>query len=348
MDTTPVVVLNLGNPPLPPPILNKPNASIENVLRRPPLSVAESDRPTIPAGGALLSRSEGHVPDLVPGVVQGHRKTDSVHAHFYVDDTIKHGPQRLRSTSVGDRDRARPEATNVDPRLAEDGKFHVLIGCTGLIAAGKIRYLISKLEGFYGKDRISVHVVLTQAAESILQDDLPGHVTVWRDNDEWTLWKTRSDPVLHIELRRWADVLIVAPLTANTLAKIALGLCDNLLTNVIRAWNTQFPIILAPSMVNYSYNSAITKKNLDFIKEHMPWIEVVKPTEKVFGSYGEIGMGGMSTENEILAKVRVIMKGRMGEKEEDENEDDDGDDNDNDNDNDKDDSEKSGNSSDDE
>ena len=45
-------------------------------------------------------------------------------------------------------------------------------------------------------------------------------------------WTKRGDPVLHIELRRWADILVIAPLDANTLAKIANGLCDNLLVSM--------------------------------------------------------------------------------------------------------------------
>uniref|UniRef100_A0A8C3CMG5 Phosphopantothenoylcysteine decarboxylase n=1 Tax=Cairina moschata TaxID=8855 RepID=A0A8C3CMG5_CAIMO len=49
---------------------------------------------------------------------------------------------------------------------------------------------------------------------------------------EVQLWKGRSDPVLHIELRRWADLMLVAPLDANTLAKLATGICDNLLVEV--------------------------------------------------------------------------------------------------------------------
>lgn len=48
------------------------------------------------------------------------------------------------------------------------------------------------------------------------------------------LWTQRSDPVLHIELRRWADLLIIAPLDANTLGKIASGICDNLLVRICR------------------------------------------------------------------------------------------------------------------
>jgi len=47
------------------------------------------------------------------------------------------------------------------------------------------------------------------------------------------MWTKRSDPVLHIELRRWADLLVIAPLDANTLGKIASGICDNLLVGKV-------------------------------------------------------------------------------------------------------------------
>ena len=53
------------------------------------------------------------------------------------------------------------------------------------------------------------------------------------DEEEWREWKQVGDPVMHIELRRWADCLVIAPLSANTLAKCAQGLCDNLLTCVV-------------------------------------------------------------------------------------------------------------------
>lgn len=52
-----------------------------------------------------------------------------------------------------------------------------------------------------------------------------------------------SRSVLHIELRKWADVLVIAPLSANTLAKIAGGLCDNLVTSVVRAWDFSKPFL---------------------------------------------------------------------------------------------------------
>jgi hypothetical protein len=57
-----------------------------------------------------------------------------------------------------------------------------------------------------------------------------------------------GDPVLHIELTRWADGLMVVPMSANCLAKAANGLCDDLLTCVLRAWPPQKPLLLAPAM----------------------------------------------------------------------------------------------------
>ncbi|KAH3686625.1 hypothetical protein WICPIJ_002375 [Wickerhamomyces pijperi] len=309
-------------------------------------------------------------------------KSPDMHAHFYVEDTIRHGGVRSRSNSastgeprmsketssvniaetpfgfsarsnslksgsaspingppssntinnnssapvVGNNNVPGPNITlkkdqlsTLDPRLPlDDGKIHVLFGVCGSVGCSKIKAIIKKLEDIYGRDKISIQIVLTSAAEHLVsRTDFSPSVTIWRDKDEWTTWKVRTDPVLHIELRRWADVLIVAPLTANTLSKIAIGICDNLLTNVIRAWNTQYPILLAPSMVSFAYNSVITKRHLATIKEEMPWIEVLKPMEKVIGSYGDIGMGGMMDYNEIVNKIVNKLGGYPDEEEED-------------------------------
>lgn len=166
--------------------------------------------------------------------------------------------------------------------------------------------------------------VLQQLNHHLL--DLQPHVKVWKDSDEWDVWQSRTDPVLHIELRRWADILVVAPMTANTLSKIALGLCDNLLTNVIRAWNPSSPILLAPSMVSQSYNSVITKKHLKFIKEEMPWITVFKPAEKIMGVHGDIGLGGMMDPHEIVNKIVKELGISDDEDDDDEDEEDESDD----------------------
>ena len=65
------------------------------------------------------------------------------------------------------------------------------------------------------------------------------------NEEEWRAWQAKGDPVQHIELRKWADVLVIAPLSANTLAKVAQGLCDNCLTSVVRAWDWSKPLLVS-------------------------------------------------------------------------------------------------------
>ncbi|XP_053810357.1 phosphopantothenoylcysteine decarboxylase isoform X4 [Vidua chalybeata] len=104
-------------------------------------------------------------------------------------------------------------------------RFHVLVGVTGSVAALKLPLLVAELLKIPG---LEVKVVTTERAKHFYNaQEIP--VTLYGDEEEWQLWKGRSDPVLHIELRRWADLMVVAPLDANTLAKVANGICDNLL-----------------------------------------------------------------------------------------------------------------------
>lgn len=210
------------------------------------------------------------------------------------------------------------------PRIVQDdGKIHILIGVTGSLHIATLKQIVQKLKSIYG-DRMAVQVVMTKAAEKMVGNHPPpSWVEIWHDEDEWNDWHSRSDPVVHIELRRWADILLIAPCSANTLSKIAMGLCDNLLTNIVRAWNPQFPILIAPAMVSYAYSNPATKHHLSIIKDEMKWIEVLKPTEKVAVSYGGIGLGGMMAWNEIVDKVVMKLGGYPEEDEDDDEEEED-------------------------
>ncbi|KAA8915239.1 hypothetical protein TRICI_002596 [Trichomonascus ciferrii] len=277
-----------------------------------------------------------------------HMKRESVHAHFLPHDVAGHaggGPgerhilepavDRQPAAAVEQQQQqqqqmaapALHEPPQTDPRLPQDdGKRHILLGATGSVSTGKLRHIIHKLEQIYGKDKVSIQLILTRAAEGfVAKSEIPSNIIIWTDEDEWKTWRNRADPVVHIELRRWADILVVAPLTANTLGKIALGLCDNLLTNVIRAWNTQYPILIAPAMLSYAYNHPATKRHLRVIKEDMKWIEILKPVEKVVGTFGDIGMGGMMDWNEIVNRVVLKLGGYPQDEDEDEDDDDDDD-----------------------
>lgn len=109
----------------------------------------------------------------------------------------------------------------------------VLIGCTGSVASIKAHSVVGRLmeKGF------EVQLVATPSALHFLKDETL-NAKVWCDDDEWNLWKERGDPVLHIELRKWADILLIAPLDANTLAKMAQ--VSNLVTDFMYAYKHRF------------------------------------------------------------------------------------------------------------
>lgn len=69
---------------------------------------------------------------------------------------------------------------------------------------------------------LQIRVVTTKYAEHFFEkSDIQKEVKIFTDSDEWAAWSKRGDPVLHVELSKWADVFVIAPLDANTLAKIA-------------------------------------------------------------------------------------------------------------------------------
>lgn len=97
-------------------------------------------------------------------------------------------------------------------------KKKVLIGCCGSVATIKLPLLASS----FLKNGCEVEVVMTQhACHFAPPKDVTSIVKVHLDEDEWATWKQRGDPVVHIELGRWADIFVIAPLDANTLAKLA-------------------------------------------------------------------------------------------------------------------------------
>lgn len=149
------------------------------------------------------------------------------------------------------------------------------------------------------------------------------------DEDEWPGRSQghryqRGDPVLHIELRRWADLLLIAPLDANTLAKLASGLADNCLTCVWRAWDVTKPVVLAPAMNTHMWEHPITGRNLRQIAGDLPpaetgledvikWINVhsktlhiVSPISKRLAC-GDEGIGAMGSLAEILMAVEHVL-----------------------------------------
>jgi phosphopantothenoylcysteine decarboxylase len=183
---------------------------------------------------------------------------------------------------------------------------NVLLCVTGSVAAIRVPELVDLLIAVQGVRE--VRVAATERSLSFLssQCPLPAHVQVFSDKDEWKAWNRLGDTVLHIELRNWADVLVVAPLSANSLAKIALGICDNLVTCIARAWHVGVrPFLVAPAMNTAMWEHPITRTHLNTLERPEVGVQVIPPIAKKLAC-GEIGMGAMATPT-VIAEVVASM-----------------------------------------
>lgn len=174
----------------------------------------------------------------------------------------------------------------------------ILLGVTGSVAALRTPVLVAELQA-------AGHAVRVAATQSSLHffdpEELPSGM-LYRDADEWPAARyQRGARVLHIELRNWADVLLIAPLDAHTLAKIALGLCDNLLTCVARAWDHDKSIVLAPAMNTHMWEHPATARHLAQIEaDHAAGaVTIIGPITKTLAC-GDTGLGGMAEVPEIV------------------------------------------------
>jgi phosphopantothenoylcysteine synthetase/decarboxylase len=140
-----------------------------------------------------------------------------------------------------------------------------------------------------------------------------GRIFLYTADEEWKEWNRLGDPVLHIELRDWATVCVVAPLSAHTLAKIAHGLCDDTLSCVLRAWDYGHgerlgkPLILAPAMNTAMWQHPLTRSQLAAIQSF--WadpqtngIQIIEPQVKTLAC-GEVGTGALASVNDIVEVV---------------------------------------------
>lgn len=106
-----------------------------------------------------------------------------------------------------------PVQTNATPR-----RPRILLAASGSVAAIKFGNLCNCFSEW-----AEVKAVATKSALHFIDNTtIPEDVVLYTDEDEWSSWRKIGDNVLHIELRRWADIMIIAPLSANTLGKVAL------------------------------------------------------------------------------------------------------------------------------
>ena len=175
---------------------------------------------------------------------------------------------------------------------------HVLIGITGGIAAYKVLHLIRLLVSAGAE----VRVIMTERAcdfvtplsvsalshQPVLRDFYDAHDGTWYS---------------HVELGLWADVFVIAPCTANTLAKLAMGIADNLLTTTYIS--ARCPVLVVPAMDLHMYQHAVVQTNLGLLEA--VGVEVM-PAGEGFLASGLEGAGRLPEPEDIFVHIEGILR----------------------------------------
>ncbi len=167
---------------------------------------------------------------------------------------------------------------------------NIVIGITGGIAAYKIPELVRRL-----KDKgANVRVVMTNGAKAFITQLTLQAVSGNRVSDN--LLDSEAELAMgHIELAKWADLLIIAPATANTIAKISQGLADDLLTTLVLA--TAAPIAVVPAMNQQMWHNTATQDNIALLQKRA--ISIWGPAQGE-QACGDVGFGRMIEVEEIV------------------------------------------------
>lgn len=174
---------------------------------------------------------------------------------------------------------------------------NVILGVTGGIAAYKSVDLASRLR----KAGANVHVIMTKGAQNFVTPLTFREIT--GNPVTTTMWgEVTNHNVEHIALANLADLVIVAPATANFIAKCAMGMADDMLTTTLLA--TKAPIFFAPAMNSNMYENQLTQKNIDVLIES-GWNFI--PPESGHLACGTDGVGRMPEPTDIVDFVHFTM-----------------------------------------
>lgn len=176
----------------------------------------------------------------------------------------------------------------------------VLLGVTGGIAAYKSCEIVRALQ----KAGADVHVVMTEAACNFVS---PLTFRALSQHDvSVDLFEDADDPVKHITLAKMADLFLIAPCTANVIAKLSVGIADDLLTSIALA--TTAPILLAPAMNVNMYENIHTQRNIGSLKE--AGVHFVEP-DNGYLACGDSGKGKLAAVDKIASHALGLLKGEV-------------------------------------
>jgi len=183
-----------------------------------------------------------------------------------------------------------------------DGK-QIVLGVTGGIAAFKACSLIRRLM----ERGAAVQVVMTQHATEFVTP-LTFQTLSGRSVAVDLFTARPVGPLPHIDLAKWAHILVIAPATANIIGKIAAGIADDLLSTLVMA--TESPVVLAPAMNANMYSNPIVQQNIE--KLRALGYRFVEPEEGILAS-GDRGVGRLAKLTAIIAEIEAAISGEVTE-----------------------------------
>lgn len=177
----------------------------------------------------------------------------------------------------------------------------IVVGMTGGIACYKACGVVSRL----AQEGAEVSVLMTEAATKFVGpltleslSGRPVQTSLWDAVENYT-----SE---HVDLARWCDLMLIAPASANTIAKMAGGLCDNVVTTVACALDAGKPLVLAPSMNEGMWLNPMTQRNVKTLVE-LRGVKLVGPG-KGWQACRTEGSGRMSEVEEIVEAVVGVLE----------------------------------------
>ncbi|ODV80393.1 flavo protein, partial [Suhomyces tanzawaensis NRRL Y-17324] len=335
----------------------KPDPSLKSCL-----SPSIDPQRKLPEDSTTFVHEQSKLPDAHPSFVDPNDNVSPINHGLNGRASDEINTSRLTSESTTQALEVPGSLQHPNASQEATRKLHLLIGITGCISILKNVFLIiEKLFELYTPEKLEIQVVLTKSAEWFLTDKLYKFenlgVKVWFSDDGEAYYmeskveqqmsgeaKPAFQMYLAPELQKWTDVLLLAPLSANTLAKLINGLADNLLTDILHTWPTPQPqthsvahnidntvltnniispkpIVAALALTNSMYSHPITKRQLALLQDTYPNVSILKPVEKCVDVDGNIAMGGMRSWREV---VDFVLK-KLGEPEDDEDDEDDDD-----------------------
>lgn len=190
-----------------------------------------------------------------------------------------------------------PASAAADPRAAHE----ILVCVCGGIAAYKTAALVSALV----QRGAGVTVAMTPAARRFIGkttfEALSGRPV------QTSSWRSGGGGIQHLSLSESADLIVVAPATANTIAKLAAGLADDLVSSLLIG--AAAPVLMAPAMNERMWRNAATQRNIGFLRES--GVEFVGP-ESGWQACRAVGPGRMSEPEALLAAIQARLAATPG------------------------------------